>query len=45
MTTPDRLGIADFYEHEVLPALTERLDQAFPEFGWERDPRGWHATN
>jgi hypothetical protein len=29
----------------VLPALVERLDQAFPEFGWQRDPRGWHATN
>ncbi len=45
MATTERPGIADFYEHEVLPALTERLDQAFPEFGWTRDPRGWHATN
>ena len=45
MAMPERPGIADFYEREVLPALNERLDQAFPEFGWTRDPRGWHATN
>ena len=25
-------GIADFYERDVLPALTRRLDVAFPEF-------------
>jgi DNA primase len=29
----------------VLPALASRLDHAFPEFGWRRDPRGWVATN
>jgi len=29
----------------VLPGLAERLDIAFPEFGWRRDPRGWVATN
>jgi DNA primase len=29
----------------VLPALVERLDQAFPEFGWRRDAHGWVATN
>ena len=23
----------------------QRLDQAFPEFGWRRDARGWVATN
>jgi len=40
---PVRAG--DFYRQEVLPALAERLDQAFPEFGWRRDPRGWTATN
>jgi DNA primase len=29
----------------VLPALADRLDRAFPEFGWKRDSRGWVATN
>jgi hypothetical protein len=29
----------------VLPALAEHLDDAFPEFGWRRDARGWVATN
>ncbi len=45
MATTHQPGIADFYEHDVLPALTARLDQAFPEFGWTRDVRGWHASN
>jgi hypothetical protein len=36
---------SDFYSEAVLPALAERLDQAFPEFGWRRDSRGWVATN
>jgi DNA primase len=36
---------SDFYAETVLPALMERLDQAFPEFGWRRDARGWVATN
>jgi DNA primase len=40
---PVRVG--DFYRETVLPALAERLDHAFPEFGWRRDPRGWIATN
>lgn len=29
----------------MLPALIERLDHAFPEFGWRRDAHGWVATN
>ena len=37
--------IGDFYGEVVLPALAERLDTPFPEFGWERDGRGWVATN
>ena len=45
MATTERTGIADFYERDVLPALVQRLDQAFPEFAWQRDARGWHATN
>src|SRR5581483_6918538 len=40
---PIRAG--DFYRQEILPALAQRLDRAFPEFGWRRDARGWVATN
>lgn len=35
----------DFYAEAVRPALFERLDQVFPEFGWRSDSRGWVATN
>jgi hypothetical protein len=45
MALDERKGIADFYERDVLPALTRRLDSAFPEFGWRRDAHGWRATN
>src|SRR4051812_24808908 len=38
-------SIIDFYTEEVLPALAQRLDTAFPEFGWRRDRRGWVASN
>ena len=41
----ERISIGDFYEEQVLPALFDRLDQAFPEFGWKRTSRGWTATN
>ncbi len=37
--------IGDFYVDAVLPALAARLDEAFPEFGWKQDARGWVATN
>jgi len=37
--------VVDYYTDVVLPALAERLDGAFPEFGWRRDARGWVATN
>jgi hypothetical protein len=40
-----RESIVDYYTDVVLPALAERLDAAFPEFGWRRDARGWVATN
>src|SRR3954463_16573404 len=43
--SPARGGIADRYEDEGLPALMERLDTAFAEFGWRRDPLGWVASN
>ena len=36
---------SDFYAEMVLPTLQERLDRAFPEFGWRRDAHGWVATN
>ena len=38
-------SVVDFYTEMVLPGLAERLDTAFPEFGWRRDARGWVATN
>ena len=41
----EQVRVVDFYTEVVLPALAERLDQAFPEFGWRRDARGWVATN
>ena len=34
MAFADRPSVADFYEREILPALYERLNGAFPEFGW-----------
>ncbi len=41
----EQQSIVDFYTELVLPGLVERLDTAFPEFGWKRDARGWIATN
>src|SRR4051812_32310504 len=40
-----RVSVVDYYTDVVLPALAERLDTAFPEFGWRRDARGWIAMN
>jgi hypothetical protein len=37
--------IGDFYTDVVLPALADRRDRAFPEFGSKLDSRGWVATN
>jgi DNA primase len=45
VTTQAPIPVIDFYTDLVLPALAERLDHAFPEFGWRRDSRGWVATN
>lgn len=39
------MRVGEFLEETVLPALQERLDSAFPEFGWKRDALGWVATN
>ncbi|MEJ7569226.1 MAG: toprim domain-containing protein [Gaiellaceae bacterium] len=44
-TNHSQQRIGDFYAEVVLPALADRLDAAFPEFGWRRDARGWVATN
>ena len=41
----ERPRVIDFHTEVVLPALMQRLDQAFPEFGWRRDARGWVATD
>lgn len=41
----EQVRVIDFYTEVVLPSLAQRLDQAFPEFGWRRDARGWVATN
>lgn len=41
----ERLSPGDFLDLEILPRLFERLDDAFPEFGWGRKGRGWTATN
>jgi Toprim-like len=45
MAAPGQMSAVDYYTDVVLPALYERLDTAFPEFGWRRDARGWVATN
>ncbi len=45
MTAARQISAIDYYTDVVLPALAERLDAAFPEFGWRRDARGWVATN
>ena len=46
MSNPtDRTDLREFYTDVVLPALADRLDEAFPEFGWRRDRQGWVATN
>ncbi len=38
-------SVTDFYTEIVLPRLQERLDRAFPEFGWKPDRLGWVATD
>ena len=39
------IDIGDFLDQEVYPALFDRLDAAFPEFGWRRNGSRWIATN
>jgi hypothetical protein len=45
MGAPTQVSAVDYYTDVVLPALADRLDTAFPEFGWRRDARGWIASN
>jgi len=40
----DHDNLGDFLDREVYPALFDRLDSAFPEFGWEKVGRRWRAT-
>lgn len=37
--------LRDFLEREVYPALWNRLDAAFPEFGFQNKGRYWQATD
>lgn len=43
--TSERPSLVKYLEEVVQPALFEKLDAAFPEFGWRRTPAGWVATN
>ena len=37
-------NLTEFLDREVYPALFERLDQAFPEYGFARKGKHWVAT-
>jgi len=37
-------SIDELLKHEVYPALFNRLNTAFPEFGWRRTGNSWTAT-
>ena len=41
----ERPSLVAYLEEVVQPALFEKLDAAFPEFGWRRTSAGWVATN
>jgi DNA primase len=41
----ERRSLVAHLEEVVQPALFEKLDAAFPEFGWRRTSAGWVATN
>lgn len=43
--TTESSSLVTYLEEIVHPALFEKLDLAFPEFGWRRTPTGWVATN
>ena len=39
-----KLDLGDFLDHEVYPVLFDRLDRAFPEYGFYRWAEHWVAT-
>jgi len=43
--TSERPSLVEYLEEVVQPVLFEKLDAAFPEFGWRRTAAGWVATN
>ena len=45
MTERGQIDLGGFLGQTVYPALWERLDQAFPEFGWQRRGDKWEATD
>lgn len=42
--TTNTTDLSTFLDTEVYPALFDRLDSAFPEFGWTRRGGRWEAT-
>jgi hypothetical protein len=36
--------LGEFLDSEIYPALVERLDSAFPEYGFRRHAGHWEAT-
>jgi len=43
--TGERPSLVEYLQEVVQPVLFEKLDAAFPEFGWRRTAAGWVATN
>jgi DNA primase len=39
-----RQDLGEFLDHEVYPALFDRLDRAFPEYGFQRRGNHWVAS-
>ncbi|HEX3345367.1 MAG TPA: hypothetical protein VHS09_12375, partial [Polyangiaceae bacterium] len=39
-----RVDLGQWLDDTIIPSLFERLDSAFPEFGWRRSSAKWIAT-
>ena len=39
-----RTDLGEFLDHHVYPALAQRLDRAFPEYGFRRCGNAWLAS-